>query len=45
VLSVWVWAENLSVSIAMKSDILITVLNRFRDSGIELAYPRTKILQ
>jgi small-conductance mechanosensitive channel len=45
VLSVWVWAANFSISITMKSDILLGVMKRFNESGVALAYPHVQVVQ
>jgi small-conductance mechanosensitive channel len=45
VLKVWVWAENLSSSYAMKSDILREVHKHFKYAHVEFAYPHMEIVK
>ncbi|MDR3277270.1 MAG: mechanosensitive ion channel family protein [Oscillospiraceae bacterium] len=44
VLRVWVWAASLSVSIRLKSDILLGVRKRFAESGVHFAYPHMELV-
>lgn len=44
IIRAWVWAPSTSVSISMKSDILLGIQMRFAEAGIEFAYPHTEII-
>ncbi|MDR0862747.1 MAG: mechanosensitive ion channel family protein [Oscillospiraceae bacterium] len=43
-LRVWVWAETVSESHKLKSDILFGVHRRFGDEGVQFAYPHMHIV-
>lgn len=44
VIRAWVWAANTDVSVSMRSDIFLGVQMRFKQSGIDFAYPHTVIV-
>ena len=39
----WVRAENPSIALTMKSDLLMQIKRRFRKEGVELAYPHITV--
>ena len=44
VIRAWVWAADTDTSISMRSDILLGVQMRFKQAGIDFAYPHTVVV-
>jgi small-conductance mechanosensitive channel len=45
VLRVWVWAESLSATYKLKSDIIFGVHQRFEDEGVKFAYTQVQVVK
>jgi small conductance mechanosensitive channel len=44
IIRAWVWAADLNISLKMKNDIYLSVQQRFKSSGIQLAYPHVELV-
>jgi small-conductance mechanosensitive channel len=40
-----VWVKDFSLSLDMKNDILLETYHRFKEAGLEFAYPHIEVVQ